>query len=719
MLKLVPSAVTDIADAAMQIQLLGTLLSNLEGMIYRCRADEYWTMEFVSKGCFALTGYSAEDLIMNSRISYEELTHPEDRLHVRKMIYEAMAGRLRYDIEYRIVRQDGEVRWVSERGAAVAPAGNSVVALEGFILDITERKQADEALRETERRYRSIFENAVEGIFQSTADGKYLAVNPALARMYGYDSPEQLIANLKDIQNQVYVDTRRRADFMRMMDKDGIVTNFESRVFQRDGGIIWISENARAVRNDEGELLFFEGTVEAITERKLHEAEIQFQATHDALTGLPNRTLLYDRLQQAVLNVQRYGNLVAVVFVDLDQFKYINDSLGHQIGDQLLRTVANRLKFCVRDCDTVARQGGDEFVLVLTNHVSEESITETMQRILLTVAKPWFVNGMELQVTCSMGVSLGPNDAQDAETLLKNADAAMFRAKELGRNNFQYFAAEMNSSVTDRLELLSSLRRAVACNDFVLHYQPKVNMLTRKLVGAEALVRWCSPHGVLVSPAQFIPLAEETGLILPIGEWVLRTACAQNVAWQRAGLPAVPISVNLSPRQLARENMVEMITRVLQSTGLAPHLLELEITENVVMRDVEKSFATLAKLKELGVKISIDDFGTGYSSLSYLKRFPVNTLKIDQTFVRDIATDQDNAGIVQAIISLGHVLKLNVLAEGVETEDQYRFLLANGCDEMQGYLVSRPVPDDEFSAILKRSAEAAGGLVWPLADCMV
>ena len=683
------------ADPALQARMLGTLLANLEGMVYRCRLDEHWTMEFVSEGCLTLTGYREEDILFNSRISYDQITHPDDRWHIRATILEAVANNRRFDIEYRIVRADGTIRWVWERGTNITRD-----VLEGFIQDITERKQADEALREAERRYRSIFENAIEGIYQSTPNDGYLAVNPALARMYGYESPQEMIAVLRDIDRQLYVDPHRRAEFMQLMEENGVVTNFESRIYRRNGEIIWISENARAVHDGNGKLLFFEGTVEAITERKLHEAEIRFQATHDALTGLPNRTLLYDRMQQAMLHSERYGNLTAVAFLDLDQFKFINDSLGHQVGDELLKITAQRLKSCLRESDTVARQGGDEFVLLLTSQPNEESITQTMQRVLHEVAQPWTANDLEFRITCSMGITLYPNDGRDAETLLKHADSAMYKAKELGRNMFQYYSAEMNSTVTDRLELLNRLRQAIPNDELVLHYQPKLNLASGEIIGVEALIRWDSPHSGLVSPGAFIPLAEETGLIIPIGEWVLQTACRRNRAWQDAGYPPVVISVNLSPRQLARGDIVQQVARVLAETGLDAQWLELEITESVMATEVEKSFAMLTELRAMGVRISLDDFGTGYSSLSYLKRFPVDTLKIDQSFVRDIATDGNSAAIVRAIVSLGHNLNLNVLAEGIETAEQSALLRQNGCNEGQGYLISRPVPEKDFLRLL-------------------
>lgn len=686
-------------DPALQARLLGTLLSNLEGMVYRCRLDAHWTMEFVSEGCLKLTGYSEEDILFNSHISFDNITHPDDRDLVRNAVLAAVKNNRRFDIEYRIIRADGEVRWVWERGTNISHDNKAWDVLEGFIQDITERREADEALREAERRYRSIFENAIEGIYQSTPDNGYLAVNPALARMYGYSSPQDLISTLKDIEHQVYVEPKRRIEFMQLMKKNSVVTNFESRIYKRDGEIIWISENARAVFSSSGELVFYEGTVEAITERKLHEAEIQFQATHDALTGLPNRTLLYDRMQQAVLHSERYSNITAIAFLDLDQFKFINDSLGHQVGDELLKITAQRLTSCLRESDTVARQGGDEFVLLLTSQTDEDSITQTMQRVLHEVAQPWMANDLEFRITCSIGVTLCPDDGRDVETLLKNADSAMYKAKELGRNNFQYFAAEMNDTVTDRLALLNRLRQAIPKNEFILHYQPKIHLASGKIIGSEALIRWNSDEG-MVSPAAFIPLAEETGLIIQIGEWVLRTACRQNRTWQLAGHQPMPVSVNLSPRQLARGDIVELVERILAETGMEAKYLELEITESVMATDVEKSFALLTRLRALGVKISLDDFGTGYSSLSYLKRFPVDTLKIDQSFVRDIATNPDSAAIIKAIISLGHNLNLTVLAEGIETEEHFQFLLKHGCNEGQGYLMSKPVTNHAFIKLL-------------------
>nr|WP_198983795.1 bifunctional diguanylate cyclase/phosphodiesterase [Herbaspirillum sp. ASV7] len=685
-------------------RLLETLLANLDGAVYRCRDDEHWTIEFVSEGCLALTGYLPEELLLNQRISFLELTHPDDRAMVRAHIDSCMRERRRIDIEYRIVRADGAVRWVWERGVGIYGASGRVEAMEGFLQDVTERKEAAQALQEAERRYRSIFENAIEGVFQTTPDGTYIAVNPALARIYGYRSPEDLIVGLRDISHQLYVEPERRREFMRLMEQQGSVSNFESRVYRRDGDIIWISENARAVHDESGGLSCYEGTVEVITERKLYEAEMRHQATHDALTGLPNRNMLHEHLQRAILAARQKGGLTAVAFVDLDQFKFINDSLGHQVGDELLKTVAQRLQSCLRDSDMVARQGGDEFVLVLQNQSGGEAgIAEVMQRILAAVSRPWQAGEREFQVTASIGVSRYPDDGRDVETLLKHADSAMYRAKEQGRNNFQFFAPWMDTQVSNRLEMLINLRRALDQQEFKLYYQPKLSLKDGSVVGAEALIRWQTPEQGVVPPDRFIPFAEEAGLIVPIGEWVLRTACHQNKAWQQAGLPPMPVAVNLSPRQL-NQSLPAFVADVLAQSGLAASCLELEITENVVMKDAEKSVATLHALKRLGLQISVDDFGTGYSSLSYLRRFPVDALKIDKSFVRDIARDADSAAIVKAVISLAHILNLRVIAEGVEDEEQHAFLRENACDEVQGYYFGKPMAVEDFTVWLAQQS---------------
>lgn len=678
-------------------RMLKTLLGNLDGMVYRCRDDGDWTMEFISEGCRRLTGYEAGDLLLNNRLSYESITHPDDRKRVRDEVNGGLALRQRFDSEYRIIHSSGDIRWVWERGAGIYNVQGDLVAIEGIIQDITERKASMQALREAERRYYNLFENALEGIFRTTLDGQYLDANPALARIYGFDSPAGLISELKDIRRQLYVDPSRRDEFMKLIKARGVVASFESQIYRKNGEIIWISENARAVRHDDGHVVCYEGTVEDITERKIYQARIEQQANYDTLTGLANRSLLNDRLQQAILAAASYGTRLAVVFVDLDRFKFINDSLGHHVGDELLRAMAERLKSSVRESDTVARLGGDEFVLLINGQGDPEAVAVVLERMLSDISQPWTIAQGDFNVTCSIGVALYPDDGESADTLLKHADSAMYRAKEKGRNNFQFFTAELNALITQRLELENKLRRALEREQFTLHYQPRIDMQTRRIVGAEALIRWQVADHEIVPPAKFIPIAEEIGLIAPIGKWVLRTACEQNKAWQDAGFEPFVVSVNVSARQFRQDSFVQVVAEVLQETGLEARYLEIELTESAVMHDAEQFIAMLGELNDLGVQISLDDFGTGYSSLSYLKRLPVDRLKVDRSFVQDIATDADDATIVRTIIALGHNLGLKVVAEGVETEQQLEFLRTNHCDELQGYYFAMPMPVAEFA----------------------
>ena len=438
-------------------------------------------------------------------------------------------------------------------------------------------------------------------------------------------------------------------------------------------------------------------------ERKRYQEQLEYQANYDALTGLPNRNLLHDRLRQSVY-AQRFVRSIGVVFLDIDHFKFVNDSLGHNTGDKLLQKVAERLLAAVRDGDTVARLGGDEFILILNDQTGQEVIYRAMQRIIGKVAEPIEIDGQELLVTASAGISLYPQDGPDVETLLKNADAAMYRAKEKGRNNFQFYTAEMNRQVNERLKLESSLRRALERNEFELYYQPRIHVGDGALVGCEALLRWQHPEMGLTLPERFIGLAEETGLIVPIGEWVIRTASTQARAWQKKGMPDITVSVNLSMRQFKQEGLAAAVDDALRSSGLDPKRLEMELTESLVMQDTEAAIRVLERLREIGVELSVDDFGTGHSSLSYLTRLPISALKIDQSFVQAVrGTGKSDEGIVaQAIISLAHNLKLKVVGEGVETAAQFDFLKQHACDEVQGYHFGRPMPAAEFERLVVR-----------------
>jgi len=444
--------------------------------------------------------------------------------------------------------------------------------------------------------------------------------------------------------------------------------------------------------------------------RRKYAQQLEYHAGHDILTGLPNRALLQDRLNQAIAYASRYCYSVWVLFLDLDRFKFVNDSLGHKAGDTVLKTVAARLEAAVRETDTVARLGGDEFVLVLPERADETLSTSVVQRIMDAVAEPLVVEGHEFFLGCSIGVAVYPSDGDDPETLVKNADIAMYRAKESGRNNFQFYTAAMNERLLERLRIEGDLRNALERDEFVLHYQPQIDLDTGRTIGMEALIRWQHPSLGMIPPLRFIGLAEETGLIVPIGEWVLRTACAQAAAWQRAGLGALRVGVNLSARQFAQHDLVHMVSSTLADTGLPPHLLELELTESLVMTDVDRAIDVLGELKSLGVQLSLDDFGTGHSSLSYLKRLPIDALKIDQSFVRDITHTPDDAAIVASIISLAHNLRRHVIAEGVETLEQLTYLQSHGCREMQGFYFSKPVPPDLFERLLQQDTQAPAPL---------
>jgi diguanylate cyclase (GGDEF)-like protein len=425
-------------------------------------------------------------------------------------------------------------------------------------------------------------------------------------------------------------------------------------------------------------------------------------ANHDVLTGLPNRVLLDDRLSQALLYAQRYDRWAAVAFVDLDNFKTINDSLGHNAGDELLKAVASRMAACVRAMDTVARLGGDEFVVLLVDlPKSADLISATVQKLRAAIAEPVRLEGHDLRVTSSLGVANYPDDGTDAETLLANADAAMYRAKEMGRDNFQFYTPELNAKMREKFLLQEELRNAVARREFVLHYQPQVDLRTGRVFAVEALIRWNRPTVGVVPPIDFIPMAEETGLIVPIGDWVLHEACRQNKVWQDAGLPPITVCVNVSARQFREKDLIGRVVDALKDSGLDAKYLELELTESLVMQGVELAVATMKKLQGLGVQLAIDDFGTGYSSLSALKNFPVARLKIDKSFINGLPADENDKAVASAVIALGQKLNLRVIAEGVETDDQLAFLRENNCDEMQGYLFSRPIPAREVEELLK------------------
>ncbi|MNR89101.1 Cyclic di-GMP phosphodiesterase Gmr [compost metagenome] len=573
-------------------------------------------------------------------------------------------------------------------------------AAEALTAEVTQRQTQ---LMEQQRFNALLLDAAGEGIVGVDAGGLLTFVNTRAARITGYD-PEQLIG--KPLVGTLY---RVKTSGTRNLEadspilaslRDGLVHHASNEVFWHEDDTTFPVEYTSTPILDGESVVGAVFTFNDVSERLAAEAMIDQMAYYDSLTGLPNRLLFQDRLNQALAHARRHRRQTAVMMMDLDRFKIINDTLGHPVGDQVLKTVAERLLFRLREVDTVSRLGGDEFALVLPDLSETSDIAKIGQVIHEEVSRVIRIGEQELFVTPSVGISVYPSDGDDAVTLIKNAEVALYQAKD-ERNRYQLYAPAMNASASEWLQLESHLRRALERDELLLHYQPQINLNSGEIVGVEALIRWQHPEWGMVSPARFIPLAEETGLIVPISEWVLRTACAQNAEWQRLGLPPVRVAVNLSGRHLAKHaELVRHVDEALQATGLAPGHLELELTESILMEDVEAAIQTLSALSERGVKLSIDDFGTGYSSLSYLKRFPIDTLKIDQAFVREIASSEEDSAIVKAVIALAHSLRLNVIAEGVETDRQVAFLKDHACDEVQGYFFSRPLPIADLPAFL-------------------
>jgi diguanylate cyclase (GGDEF)-like protein/PAS domain S-box-containing protein len=526
-------------------------------------------------------------------------------------------------------------------------------------------------------------------------------VNAAFVAITGY-VPQEVIG----LNPRLLKSAHHDVDFYRRMWRSILDSGqWEGEIWNRrkDGEVYPQWTNINAVKNERGKTTHFVSVFRDISVIKQAEHRLQYLATHDALTDLPNRILFQDRLDHSLAQAHRRGGQMAVMFLDLDRFKVINDTLGHPTGDQVLREVAGRLAACMRDSDTVARIGGDEFTVLLENISQAQEVIPVATKLLEAVSQPLRFGGQEFILACSIGISLYPEDGKDASTLLKHADRALYRAKRDGKHNYRFFMPGLDAEARERLAMENSLHHALERNELRLYYQPQVDLHSGRVVGVEALLRWQHPEMGLISSNQIIPLAEETGQIIPIGEWVLQTVCEQNKIWQAEGYSSLPVSVamNLSPPQYQAEDLLEMVNRVLEETGLPPDLLELEVTEGILIRDPEKAAGILARLKGLGVGLAIDDFGTGYSSLSYLSRFPINTIKIDPSFVSNLPGDTNSAAIVIAIISLAHVLGVKVVAEGVETKEQLHFLWSKSCDQMQGFYFCPPVTADEITKLLQ------------------
>lgn len=565
--------------------------------------------------------------------------------------------------------------------------------------DITNRVKAEEE----NRRLASLLDASPDLICVTDTQGVLLYLNPAGRAMLGWP-PDTDIRYVKPYSFYPERAAKRLRESAMPHASACSMWRGENTLLREGGKEIPVIHTLLAHKNEQGTVVYWSNIIQDFSERKQLESRLLHQATHDKLTGLPNRSVLLDHIRQGMFHAERAEKIMAVMFIDLDDFKTINDSLGHDAGDALLIEVARRLKHAVRAGDTICRLGGDEFTVVMENMESISAVGTSADKLQAVLKQPYALHGRHFSTGASIGITLCPLDGGAAEDLLRNADIAMYQAKRQGKGRYHFYTADMNDRIREQLELKEDMRRGIGNEEFVLHYQPKIDLQSGQITGMEALVRWQHPERGLLSPAVFIPLAEESGLILPLGEWILGAACRQTRTWQLAGLPELRVAVNLSVRQFAQDDLVGVVERVLQETGLPAAYLELEITESMLMEDADHSIWNLFQLKQLGVTLSIDDFGTGYSSLSYLRHFPVGYLKIDRSFVRDATNNANDAAIVGAIISMAHQLGLKVVAEGVESEAHCTLLREYGCDQMQGYLISAPLPAEPFEQFVRESA---------------
>ncbi|MEW6313352.1 MAG: EAL domain-containing protein [Pseudomonadota bacterium] len=664
--------------------------------------DHQGTIEYVNPCFCQTTGYTLQEILhRNPRILKSDHTDPA----TYQQMWETIASGKNWQGEFQNKRKNGSLYWDYATISPILDDSGNITHYVSIQQDITQRKHAEEQLR----LGASVFENSGEAIMITDANNNIVSVNQAFTEITGYLPDEVIGRNPRLLRS-----SHMNRDFYReMWDALKSSGRWSGEIYDRrkSGEIYpeWLT--ITAVKDQTGSITHFIAIFSDITERKATEEKLRHMAQHDFLTNLPNRILLFDRLLQAIAQAERHGTQVALMFLDLDRFKNINDSLGHEVGDQLLLQVSQRLQNCVRSSDTISRQGGDEFLIMLPEIENAEAAAHVASKLLESMSMPFHIGDSEIHLTISIGISIYPDDGKDITTLIKQADTAMYHAKENGRDNYQFFAQEMTVRATERLSLESKLRRALERGEFLLHYQPQVDIPSGHIIGVEALIRWSHPEMGMISPARFIPVAEDSGLIVPIGEWVMHEACRQNRAWQDAGLPKLSVSVNLSALQFRNKNLPRTVTHALEQAQLDPSCLELEITESIIMQGAEKTISALQELKNMGIKLSIDDFGTGYSSLNYLRRFPIDRLKIDQSFIRDITHNPDDAAIIRAIISLGKSLKLKIIAEGVETREQLAFLQNHDCDELQGYYFSRPLPAEECAQMLREQRRLADALI--------
>ena len=673
---------------------LGLLLRNLPGAAYRCRNDGEWTMLFISDGVEKLTGYSAAAFTAHPCLSFASLIFFDDRAPVEDAVAAAISNGRSFHVTYRIRTASGEIRWICEQGALNSGNGAPDM-LEGFMSDFTQLKQADQLVMEQA----SYLQRARDAIIALDMSSRIHYWNQGAERLYGWSTAEALGKRFCDLlcdnpalYHDAFAHTVANGEWAG-----------ELAHIRRDGNILDIDARWTLLPPDEaldaGQKILVIGT--DISERKVNEAKIFHLAFFDSLTELPNRANLLDHLRRALLGSARTRKCGALMFCDLDNFKYLNDSQGHAAGDLLLQAVARRLEHCVRESDMVARLGGDEFVILIspvedTRELAALQAETVARKVLASMAAPFQLADLGYSLSVSVGVVTLSGTVDTVESTLRQADAAMYQAKASGRNTFRFHDPAVQAAWSARAQLESGLRRALQQDEFVLHYQPQLDR-SGHVIGAEALVRWRLPNGKLLYPAEFIRAAEESGMIIAIGGWVLRTACAELARWQCVAETAgLSLSVNVSARQFTEPDFVPMLQQIFEHSGVDPSGLKLELTESLVVSDFSTTAHTMATLKRRGLSFSLDDFGTGYSSLAYLKRLPLDQLKIDQSFVRDVLTVPNDAAIARTILGLGHTLGLEVIAEGVETADQRNFLALHGCRAFQGFLCGRPVTAEQF-----------------------
>ena len=706
--------ITDISDRRMtelsakeSQRQLDSFMNAIPGIFFRTSHEQGLPLLYVSRGCERLTGYTSNEMLNNPLYGFNNITHAEDLPKVLANLQKVRNQPNSYVLEYRIYTKKGQEKWVWEKGHSTFDEGGNFLGIEGFITDISELKRIEEALRISETKYRSIFENSLDGIFQTTPDGHYLSANLALAKIYGYESPTELMESLTDIEHQLYIVPYRRSEFIRLLQENDFVSSFQSQIYRKDGKVIWISENARAVRNEQEDLLYYEGTVEDISDYKQAKDELQWKAFYDTLTGLPNRAMFMEYLGEILREAKQHHQSFALFFLDLDRFKLVNDSLGHLVGDQLLVAIAERLKNCLRDEDLVARLGGDEFIILLPNIGSLEQATQVADRIKSSFRSPFQLKQNQVFAGVSIGILLIDEKIDEnltPENLMRDADTALYQAKNVSKGGYQIFNPAMHQKAVDLLQWETDLRQAIAHQEFRLYYQPIVQLETGELLGFEALLRWKHPQKDLISPREFIAIAEETGLIIPIGFWILEEACTQLAQWHKIAdqnHKNLSISVNLSVKQLKISDLLEKVDAILEKTGLDGKYLRLEITESCYLNDENSINELLKQLQSRHIKICIDDFGQGYSSLSYLHQFPIDILKIDICFVREINQNSPQGKIARAIFRLAKDLGLEVVAEGVEMLEQIDTLITLDCSLAQGYYFSRPLPPDAIAPLLQ------------------